>query len=84
MDKPILMKPYTLVVYDPWMCMKEDNLYLKKIIREIIPGRYFFVQDGGMLCDLTHSSSYWTHIQKYNHTIVQQRHILQLMNSLTF
>ena len=51
------MKLYTVVVYnyDLRMCVKEDYIVPKNIkgdnSREML-----FVQDGGILCDLTHSS----------------------------
>ena len=52
------MKPYTVVVSDLRMCMKEDNLSEKTTTKgdnsrgtNICGGR-----EGDILCDLTHSS----------------------------
>jgi len=45
MDEPILMKLYTVEVYNLTLCIKEDNSDLK-IIREIIRRRTLFVLDG--------------------------------------
>ena len=47
MDKPILMKLYTVAVNNLKMCMIEDKSDLKKISREIILEILLFVWDWG-------------------------------------
>ena len=54
MDEPILMKLYTVVVYNLRMYMKEDNTSPKNIKGEI-KGDKYLCRLGVVLCDLSHS-----------------------------